>query len=252
MNGKSEIRNPKSETNFKYLKFKIFGFVSCFVLVISCFVVLSFAPHALAQGFIPLAPIPGLTENATADTAGLANFFNNLYKYAIGIAAILAVIIITWSGIRIAMNQDNVSSITESKGRIVQALFGLVLVLSPVLVFSIINPSILNLSLNLPPLETKSGPPATAPAPKPVLDTNSQLYPCAPDTCAAVRTACRTSAFTTDVGSYYKVSSDVVCVRSDGTIDSKGRTDSWLNSSFGCIAGESLNVNCTISKTTTP
>jgi hypothetical protein len=110
-----------------------------------------------AQAFVPLAPIPGLTKGATADAAGLANFFNNLYKYMVGLAAALAVLQITWAGIEIAINKENVSKITDSKGRIYNALFGLVLVLSPVLVFSIINPSILNLSLNLPALDTKSG-----------------------------------------------------------------------------------------------
>lgn len=126
------------------------------------------APHALAQGttscppdsgFCALAPIPGLTQGITADTAGLANFFNNLYKFAIGMAAALAVIQIIWGGIEIATNKDNVSKIIDSKGRILQAVLGLVLVLSPVLVFSIINPNILNLSINLEPLNTVSNTP---------------------------------------------------------------------------------------------
>lgn len=118
---------------------------------------------ALAQGFVPLAPIPGLTEGVTANQAGLASFFNNLYKFAIGIAAALAVIQIIWAGLDIAVfHKDAVSAITDDKGKIYNAVFGLVLVLSPVLVFSIINPSILNLSLNLPELKTASGPPITS------------------------------------------------------------------------------------------
>jgi Type IV secretion system pilin len=121
-------------------------------------ILLGFAPSVLAQtGFVPLAPIPGLTEGVVANQTGLANFFNNLYKYLIGLAATLAVIMIIWGGIEIAINKDNVSKITDSKGKIYNAVFGLVLVLSPVLVFSIINPAILNLSINLPPLDTKSG-----------------------------------------------------------------------------------------------
>jgi hypothetical protein len=109
------------------------------------------------SGFVALAPIPGLTQGVTADTAGLANFFNNLYKYLIGLAAILAVIEIIWGGLEYS-TQDSVSKKSDGKERIQQAIFGLVLVLSPVLVFSIINPSILNLSLNLPKLDTVSGP----------------------------------------------------------------------------------------------
>ena len=86
---------------------------------------------------------------------GLATFFNNLYKYLIGLAAALAVIMIIWGGLEYS-TQDSISKKSDGKQRIYDAIFGLVLVLSPVLVFSIINPSILNLSLNLKPLDTKS------------------------------------------------------------------------------------------------
>jgi len=128
------------------------------VLVLSAlsFFALASTAFAQGQGFVPLAPITGLTDAATLNAAGsknLADFFNNLYKYAIGLAAALAVIQIIWAGLNIALHQDNVSSITDSKGKIYNAIFGLVLVLSPVLVFSIINPNILNLSLNLPELK---------------------------------------------------------------------------------------------------
>lgn len=146
---------------------------------------LSFAPHALAQGFTALAPIPGLTEGgATAifSENNLAVFFNNLYKYCIGAAATLAVIQIIWAGISISLHQDSVSEVMSAKGKIRQAIFGLILVLSPVLVFSIINPSILNLSLNLPPLDTKTGD---------IIDTTSSEQ--ASSTAAAVVAGCTVS-----------------------------------------------------------
>jgi hypothetical protein len=221
-------------------------------LILSVLSFFALASTAFAQGFVPLAPIPGLTEGATADTAGLANFFNNLYKYLIGLAAALAVIEIIWGGLEIS-TQDSVSKNKDGKDRIYQAIFGLVLVLSPVLVFSIINPSILNLSLNLPKLDTKStAPVTTTPETRPVLETNSQLQSCTPDTCAAVRTSCRTSTFTTAPGAYYTVSAEVVCVKPGGVVDPNGRTDSWYNGSFGCVDGESLAVKCTISQATSP
>ncbi len=109
-----------------------------------------------ASDFQALAPIPGLTdqsETSVVKSQDLSTFFNNLYKYLIGLAAAFAVIEIIWGGIEIS-TQDSVSKQTDGKARIQQALYGLVLVLSPVLVFSIINPSILNLSLNLPKLDT--------------------------------------------------------------------------------------------------
>ena len=113
---------------------------------------LGFAPHVLAAGFTALAPITGLTDTTGAvNSQDLANFFNNLYKYLVGLAGILAVIEIIWGGLEIS-TKDSVSKKSDGRERIIQALLGLVLVLSPYLVFYIINPSILNLSLNLPPI----------------------------------------------------------------------------------------------------
>jgi hypothetical protein len=119
--------------------------------------VASFPVIAAAAGnFVPLAPIPGLTEGAIADTAGLATFFNNLYKYLIGLSAAIAVVMIIWGGLEYS-TQDSISKKSNGKQRIYQAILGLVLVLAPVLVFSVINPSILNLSINLEPLKTATG-----------------------------------------------------------------------------------------------
>ena len=114
-----------------------------------------------STGFVALAPIFGLTDASSlsvAKSTNLASFFNNLYKYLIGLAAALAVIMIIWGGLEYS-TQDVPSAKQNGKDRILQAILGLVLVLSPVLVFSIINPSILNLSINLKPLDTRSGAP---------------------------------------------------------------------------------------------
>lgn len=125
----------------------------------SLLIFLGLAPEVLAQGFVPLAQIPGLTTpevTSVVNANSLAIFFNNLYKYAIGFAATLAVIEIIWGGLEIS-TKDSVSKNRDGKERIQNAIFGLVLVLSPALVFTIINPAILNLSLNLPPLQTTTG-----------------------------------------------------------------------------------------------
>lgn len=155
-------------------------------LLLFCLIALaSFAPHALAQ-FVPLAPIPGLTDispTSTIDPNTLATFFNNLYKYLIGLAATLAVIEIIWGGLEIS-TKDSVSKQSDGKERITQAIFGLVLVLSPVLVFSIINPSILNLSLNLPPIDL----------------TVTQSPSSTPDTTVAEAAGCSASLTSTTVG----------------------------------------------------
>ena len=210
------------------------------------------------SGFTALAPIPGLTDanSAVANSASLAVFFNNLYKYLIGLAAALAVIEIIWGGIEIS-TKDSVPLKMKGKERIYGAVFGLVLVLSPVVVFSIINPSILNLSVNLPPLNTQSGISAAsstcsnnacATATPTTLVTGGKLYPCTDKTsCSAAENTCSSAAPT----GWLPVSG-VVCVKPDGTIDPNGRTDSLWNpfSAYSCVSGESLSVSCVYSQST--
>lgn len=148
-------------------------------LVVSALSCLAVASTAFAQGFVPLAPIPGLTDETSAtavlNSKSFATFFNYLYKYAIGLSAVLAVIMIIWGGLEIS-TQDSVSSHAAGKERIQQAILGLVLVLSPALVFSIINPSILNLSLSLGRLDLKcnGGSCAINPATTPYIQNSVQ------------------------------------------------------------------------------
>ena len=124
-----------------------------------------YAATANSTGFVPLAGIPNLTTGVTADQTGLQNFLRNLYIYLIGIAAIIAVFQIARGGVLIAMGKDSISKQLSGKGLITQSLLGLVLILSPAIVFSVINPEILNLSVNIPPLDTSWtawAPPAAA------------------------------------------------------------------------------------------
>src|SRR3989344_5937742 len=83
-------------------------------------------PHVLAaEGFTALAPIPGLTDASTVgsavDSKTLADFFNNLYKYLIGLAAVLAIIMIIWGGLEIS-TQASVSKKGAGKEKIQNAL----------------------------------------------------------------------------------------------------------------------------------
>lgn len=130
------------------------------ILITGLLVFFSLAPGVFAQGFVPLAETPWIPRGMVADEAGLANFLNHLYIYLIGLAAVLAVIMIIWGGLEIS-TKDSVSKNKDGKERIVQAIIGLILVLSPALVFTIINPAILNLSISLPPLDTQFKRPPT-------------------------------------------------------------------------------------------
>ncbi|MFZ3043939.1 MAG: pilin [Minisyncoccia bacterium] len=217
------------------------------MIVTITFLLLGFAPHTFAQGFVPLAPIPNLTQGVVADSAGLANFLNNLYKYLIGLAAAIAVVQIIWSGLKIAFNKESIGSVTESKGRIAQAIFGLVLVLSPALVFSIINPSILNLSLNLPPLYTQTG------ASSGVNNITAGVQAPARDSSItdAVAAGCQvvTSTITQTMSCPNQASADAfvsACVQKGGTGDVSSLP---LSSKYQATCNQPASVACTLART---
>lgn len=97
--------------------------------------------------FISLTQLPGI--DSFEQTSSLPDFFNNLYRLCIGAAAIIAVLQIMRAGIKFMTNKGSVSGNQAAKELIQNAILGLVLVLSPAIVFGIINPRILNLELNV-------------------------------------------------------------------------------------------------------
>lgn len=103
------------------------------------------AEDTSSLGFVPLTSIPGI--DAAGNAATLPDFLNNVYKLSIGLAAVLAVLQIIRAGI-MYMGGDSVTEKKEARSLITLAIGGLVLVLSPVIVFSIINPKILDLKID--------------------------------------------------------------------------------------------------------
>ncbi|HYD93027.1 MAG TPA: hypothetical protein VEB18_01045 [Candidatus Paceibacterota bacterium] len=102
-----------------------------------------------AQEFIPLTGLPGLNEIQSAASSSLPDFFNMLYRLCIGAATTIAIFQIIRAGFKSIMQEGSVLQQGEVRDMITSAIFGLVLVLSPAIVFGIIDPRILNLSLNL-------------------------------------------------------------------------------------------------------
>lgn len=101
---------------------------------------------ALAQQpeFVSLTNAPFI--EGAGNASSLPDFLNNLYRICIGIAAVVAVLQIMRAGI-MYMGGDSITEKKEAKNLIALSIGGLVLVLSPVIVFSIINPDILSLKI---------------------------------------------------------------------------------------------------------
>lgn len=108
------------------------------------------------DSFIPLTNLPGIASTS-ASAISLPSFVNNLYRIAIGVAAFFAVVEIVWAGYIFMTSADSVSKNTKARQKITNAIIGLVLVLSPYVVFSVINPKILNITLDFSGLQSKNG-----------------------------------------------------------------------------------------------
>jgi hypothetical protein len=109
--------------------------------------------------FAPLTGLPGLNDVSSADT--IAGFLNVLYRLCVGAAATLAVIQIIRAGF-LWMKGDSVTGSKEARDLIKMALFGLLLVLSPAIIFGVIDPRILSLSLNTDALKLEEQAPLTS------------------------------------------------------------------------------------------
>lgn len=103
---------------------------------------LTAAPPAIAQLFDP-------------NTTSLAQFFNTLFKTAIVVGAMLAVLRLGYAGF-VYMTSDLVSAKTSARDIISNATLGLLLLLAVWLILNQINPSILNLNIlqNVKPVPT--------------------------------------------------------------------------------------------------
>lgn len=190
--------------------------------------------QAINEGFVPLAPIPGLTEGVSPTQQGIAVFLNNLYIFLIGIAVVLAIGMIIWGGFEYALSEA-IPGKSAGREKITNALFGLVLVLAPALVFYIINPAILNLSVNFPPLETKWGDykPSTGGEKTSLGGLGGgykTTYTCGDNGCASAISACKDSTRTLLYFGYQK---KCYCVDSGGT--------EYRSSTDACKSGEQFH-----------
>lgn len=95
--------------------------------------------------FIPLTNVPFIQEAGGA--FNLTDFLNGLFKICIGVAAVVAVLQIMRAGIMYMGSDSGFAEKKEAKNLIALSIGGLILVLSPVVVFSVINPEILSLKI---------------------------------------------------------------------------------------------------------
>jgi len=118
--------------------------------IISAFVLtFLFWGTAFAQEPVFVEPLTSIgIQTSEAAEGGLSSYINRLYQYGVGLGAILAVLIIIYGGFRY-MTSEAVGQKSAGREDIQRAVLGLLLVMSPVIVFSVINTNILNLDFGL-------------------------------------------------------------------------------------------------------
>ena len=113
---------------------------------------LVFSPLILLADYTPLAPLPDLAPGV--DNGSFTYFIQNSFYLLIGVAGVLAVIMIMLGGIQY-MSTDAIGGKEEGKEKITKALLGLLLAIGAWLILNTINPNILSLDLSteeiLPP-----------------------------------------------------------------------------------------------------
>lgn len=98
--------------------------------------------------YTPLAPLPGLTKPIdTADPNALGIYLNAIIKLAIGLSAVLAVLMIIMGGLEY-ITSELPGAKGEGKQRITNAVIGLLVALGAWLLLFTINPKLLDTNLS--------------------------------------------------------------------------------------------------------
>jgi len=118
-------------------------------LVVMLFIVFVLIWPSVAMGqidtYVPISALPGVVPDTGLtgldDASGLENYLNSVFNFTVGIAVLLAVIMIAYGGIKY-MTSDVVTSKQDAKEQIGSAIKGLLLLLATVVILSQINPDL--------------------------------------------------------------------------------------------------------------
>ncbi|MDP2586854.1 MAG: pilin [Candidatus Komeilibacteria bacterium] len=96
--------------------------------------------------FTPNISLPGFPKTSNVDNSLLGNYISALYKFLVGVAGIVAVIMIAIGGLLWLFSSGDSGKITKAKEIIIGAIIGLILVLGSWLILNTINPKLVEFS----------------------------------------------------------------------------------------------------------
>jgi hypothetical protein len=114
-----------------------------YIFVVFVFVLPLWTFAQSQPGFVPLAPITTKSGNLYGGGGDLSTFLNNLFKFAIAIGAIGAVLRLAYAGY-LYMGSDMWTQKGKAKEVISNVVLGLILLLAVWLILNQINPDILS------------------------------------------------------------------------------------------------------------
>ncbi len=171
-----------------------------------CLLLLPGVTFAQNTGFIPLIGIPGVTDNGL----NFNNYINALYALSISVAALIAVVKIIIAGMK-WMLSDVVTRKSDAIDEIKGAVFGLVVVISAVLILTVINPQLTETQIFLQPVSDTTRPAGPAQSAAPTSGTGYRALDLRTASTEAIETFSRECGAAT--GSIYRVegAGTVVC-----------------------------------------
>jgi len=131
------------------MKRTIIAFVALSVLILPAVTL------AAPSEFVPLSPQFPLIDNGDIGSIGLGGLIGRFMAIAIVLSATLAVIMVAIGGFKY-MTTDSVFQMGNAKEQISNAIVGLLIVLTAVLIMAEINPNILKFRLLNPSCYTNS------------------------------------------------------------------------------------------------
>ena len=98
--------------------------------------------------FVPELPLPGLFDKAQpADTSLLGNYIRAMYVYFIWVVGIVATFMVIYAAVRWVAAAGNAGVIKDARDMINNAIIGVVIALTSVVLLNIINPRLTSLTM---------------------------------------------------------------------------------------------------------
>lgn len=132
------------------------------VFAAGAFLFVSGTDAATGLQYTLLEKIPG-TDNVGSDLPG---YLKAIYKVALIIIVLSAVLMLSIGGFMYLTSAGNTSAMGTAKGVIFDSIIGLVIALTAYLLLYVINPDLVNVTINgLSPVSVPGAPPAAPPVP---------------------------------------------------------------------------------------